>query len=58
MEISEGMNRQIRRMTAQVGHPALRLIRVAIGSLPIGTLAPGAWRMLSPQEIQDLLKPV
>ena len=58
MEISEGMNRQIRRMTAQVGHPALRLIRVAIGSLQIGTLAPGAWRMLSPQEIQDLLKPV
>ncbi|MDH5775093.1 MAG: pseudouridine synthase, partial [Nitrospirota bacterium] len=56
MEISEGMNRQIRRMTAQVGHPTLRVIRVGIGSISLGQLAPGAWRMLSPQEIQDLLK--
>ena len=57
MEISEGMNRQIRRMTAQVGHPTLRVIRVAIGSIPLGALAPGAWRMLNPEEIQGLLKP-
>ncbi len=54
MEISEGMNRQLRRMTAQVGHPALRVIRVAIGPLQLGRLAPGEWRMLSRQEIQDL----
>ena len=54
MEISEGMNRQIRRMTAQVGHPTLRVIRVAIGSIQLGTLAPGEWRMLSLGEIQQL----
>jgi 23S rRNA pseudouridine2457 synthase len=56
MEISEGMNRQIRRMTAQVGHPTLRVIRVAIGSIQLGTLAPGEWRILSLSEIQGLLK--
>ena len=55
MEISEGMNRQIRRMTAQVGHPTLRVIRVAIGSIQLGTLAPGESRIPSPSEIQGLL---
>ncbi len=53
MEIFEGMNRQIRRMTAQVGHPTLRVIRVAIGSIQLGALAPGEWRMLSLGEIQQ-----
>ena len=56
MEIHEGMNRQIRRMTAQVGHPTLRVIRVAIGSIQLGTLAPGEWRVLHPNEMQDLRK--
>jgi len=51
------MNRQIRRMTAQVGHPTLRVIRVAIGSIQLGALAPGEWRMLSPAEIQQLRGP-
>jgi 23S rRNA pseudouridine2457 synthase len=51
MEIHEGMNRQIRRMTAQVGHPTLRVIRVAIGSIQLGTLAPGKWRVLRHSEI-------
>ena len=54
MEIHEGMNRQIRRMTAQVGHPTLRVIRVAIGSIQLGTLAPGEWRVLHPSELQGL----
>jgi 23S rRNA pseudouridine2457 synthase len=58
MEISEGMNRQIRRMTAQVGHPTLRVIRVAIGSIQLGTLAPGEWRIPSLTEFQGLLKPI
>ncbi len=58
MEISEGMNRQIRRMTAQVGHPTLRVIRVAIGSIQLGTLAPGEWRIPSLSEIQGLLRPI
>jgi len=57
MEISEGMNRQIRRMTAQVGHPTLRVIRIAIGAIQLGSLAPGEWRMLSPAEIQQLRVP-
>jgi 23S rRNA pseudouridine2457 synthase len=41
--ISEGRNRQVRRMTAAVGLPTLRLVRVAIGRHLIGDLAPGAW---------------
>jgi 23S rRNA pseudouridine2457 synthase len=42
--IREGRNRQVRRMTAAVGLPTLRLIRVAIGAYDLGGLAPGAWR--------------
>ncbi|WP_375172606.1 rRNA large subunit pseudouridine synthase E [Pseudooceanicola sp.] len=44
LTITEGRNRQVRRMTAHVGHPTLRLIRVAIGDWHLGDLAPGAWR--------------
>ena len=47
LTISEGRNRQVRRMTAAVGHPTLRLIRYRIGSWTIDGLAPGEWRMLS-----------
>ena len=42
--LREGKNRQVRRMTAKVGFPTLRLIRVAIGGLPLEGLAPGQWR--------------
>ena len=52
IEISEGMNRQIRRMTAQVGHPTLRLIRVAIGPVSLGDLPIGRWRDLEETELQ------
>jgi 23S rRNA pseudouridine2457 synthase len=41
--ITEGRNRQVRRMTAAVGHPTLRLIRYAIGEWTIDSLAPGTW---------------
>jgi 23S rRNA pseudouridine2457 synthase len=41
--IREGRNRQVRRMTAAVGHPTLRLVRVAIGPYRLDGLAPGAW---------------
>lgn len=44
LTITEGKNRQVRRMTAAVGLPTLRLIRVAIGDYRLGELAPGAWR--------------
>lgn len=42
--ISEGKNRQVRRMTAKVGHPTLRLVRTRIGDWCLEGLAPGAWR--------------
>ena len=44
LTIREGRNRQVRRMTAAVGHPTLRLIRGAIGSWSLDGLAPGQWR--------------
>jgi 23S rRNA pseudouridine2457 synthase len=42
--IAEGRNRQVRRMTAAVGYPTLRLIRAAIGPYSVQDLAPGTWR--------------
>jgi 23S rRNA pseudouridine2457 synthase len=46
LTISEGRNRQVRRMTAAVGHPTLRLIRYRIGSWTLDGLAPGQWNLL------------
>ena len=51
MTLTEGRNRQVRHMTAAVGHPTLRLVRTAIGSLKIDGLAPGQWRHLPPKEL-------
>jgi 23S rRNA pseudouridine2457 synthase len=45
--IREGRNRQVRRMTAAVGHPTLRLLRTAIGPYTLDGLAPGAWQQQS-----------
>lgn len=46
LTISEGRNRQVRRMTAAVGHPTLRLIRAAIGDWSLDDLQPGEWRLV------------
>jgi 23S rRNA pseudouridine2457 synthase len=50
MTLYEGRNRQVRRMTAAAGHPALRLVRTRIASLTLEGLGPGTWRALSEKE--------
>ena len=50
LELTEGKNRQVRRMTAAIGHPTLRLVRVRIGTLDLENLAAGRWKELSPAE--------
>ena len=47
LRIGEGRNRQVRRMTAAVGLPTLRLVRTAIGAVALDALAPGQWRELA-----------
>jgi 23S rRNA pseudouridine2457 synthase len=49
--LQEGRKRQIRRMTAAVGYPTLRLVRVAIGPITLADLKPGQWRDLTPTEL-------
>lgn len=46
LTITEGRNRQVRRMCAAIGHPALRLIRWSVGDWTLDGLAPGQWRKL------------
>jgi 23S rRNA pseudouridine2457 synthase len=61
LELIEGKNRQVRRMTATIGYPTLRLVRVRIGEYRLGSLEPGAWKILEPEERQRVLassKPV
>jgi 23S rRNA pseudouridine2457 synthase len=50
LQLIEGKNRQVRRMTAAIGHPTLRLLRVRIGNFWLGELPAGQWRELSPGE--------
>ncbi|MDE5093311.1 MAG: pseudouridine synthase [Trichodesmium sp. St11_bin5] len=52
--LTEGRNRQVRRMTAAVGFPTLRLVRIAIANLRFEGLKPGEWRDLNLSEIQSL----
>jgi len=54
LELVEGKNRQVRRMTAAIGHPTLRLLRVRIGNFWLGKLQSGEWRVLSPEETQRI----
>jgi 23S rRNA pseudouridine2457 synthase len=51
LTLREGKNRQVRRMTAKVGFPTLRLIRAAIGSVTLAGLAPGQWREISTTQL-------
>lgn len=55
LEIKEGRNRQVRRMTAAVGHPTLRLVRWAVGPWNLEGLAPGAWREVPRAEAERQL---
>ena len=54
LTLQEGRNRQVRHMTAAVGFPTLRLIRVALSGLTLNGLQPGDWRKLSRSEVQAL----
>ena len=54
IKLREGKKRQIRHMTAAVGLPTLRLIRVAIGGVHLGNLEPGKWRDLTSDEMKSL----
>jgi len=55
LELIEGKNRQVRRMTAAIGHPTLRLMRVRIGAFQMPTLAPGSWQELDRRERELVL---
>lgn len=52
--LREGRNRQVRKMTAAVGFPTLRLVRIGIGNLSLGNLEPGKQREVSEQELEEL----
>ena len=57
LKLIEGKNRQVRRMTAAVGFPTLRLVRAAMGGFELGNLEPGTWRELNLKEKQALRNP-
>jgi 23S rRNA pseudouridine2457 synthase len=54
LKLIEGKNRQVRRMTAAIGHPTLRLMRVRVGEFELGALSPGKWRELTPVERKQI----
>jgi pseudouridine synthase len=56
LSIHEGKKRQVRRMMEAVGHPVQRLVRTSIGSITLGGLPAGAWRHLTPAEVDRLMK--
>lgn len=56
VHLSEGRNRQIRKMLESVGVEVLRLIRVKLGSVELGELPKGEWRELTPQEVKELIR--
>ncbi|PNC17664.1 pseudouridine synthase [Akkermansia muciniphila] len=55
LTLVEGKNRQVRRMTAAIGFPTLRLLRAGIGGFPLDGLEPGSWKELTPRERRELM---
>lgn len=55
LELTEGKNRQVRRMTAAIGHPTLRLLRVRIGAFGLADLESGSWKELTVDERSKVL---
>lgn len=56
LTLYEGKNRQVRRMTAAIGHPTLRLVRMGLGPLSLESMKPGELRRLKPAEVNALLR--
>ena len=56
LTLREGRNRQVRRMTAAVGHPTLRLVRWSIGEWTLDEIAPGEWREAPPGDIMPRVR--
>lgn len=56
LTLTEGKNRQVRRMTAAAGFPTLRLVRTRIGQVTLGNMQPGEWREINAGELNSLLR--
>lgn len=56
IEIHEGKNRQVRKMCEAIGHPAISLKRVSVGTLSLGNLPEGQWRYLKTEELENITK--
>jgi len=54
MTLTEGMNREVRRLLARIGHKVLTLIRIAVGPVKLGKMVPGEWRKLTRTEVERL----
>lgn len=54
--LTEGMNREVRRLLARLGHKVMALIRTAVGPVKLGKMTPGEWRKLSDHEVERLYK--
>jgi 23S rRNA pseudouridine2605 synthase len=54
LTLAEGMNREVRRLLARLGHKVMTLIRISVGPIKLGRLEPGEWRHLSRQEVDQL----
>ncbi len=56
LTLTEGKNRQVRKMTAAIGFPTLRLIRISIGKFSLGSLEVGKWKILNPNETAQVFE--